>query len=99
MKSIQTICEYGRKYDCTIYFVHIGSKSALDQIQLEKNNGTKIFVETCPHYLTLSHETQDGYLAKVMPPIRTKNDVEYVWQSLQKNQSFSFPFLQNVLRP
>ena len=65
--------------------VHIGSKSALDQIQLEKNNGTKIFVETCPHYLTLSHETQDGYLAKVMPPIRTKNDVEYVWQSLQKN--------------
>ena len=85
VKSIQTICDYGRKYDCTIYFVHIGSKSALDQIQLEKNNGTKIFVETCPHYLTLSHETQDGYLAKVMPPIRTKNDVEYVWQSLQKN--------------
>ena len=85
VKSIQTICEYGRKYDCTIYFVHIGSKSALDQIQVEKKNGTKIFVETCPHYLTLSHDTQDGYLAKVMPPIRTKNDVEHVWQSLQKN--------------
>jgi len=85
-KSIKIICEYGRKYDCVIYFVHIGSKLALEQIQIEKNNGTKIFVETCPHYLTLSHETQDGYLAKVMPPIRTKNDVEYVWQSLQKNQ-------------
>jgi len=85
VKSIQTICEYGRKYDCTIYFVHIGSKLALDQIQIEKKNGTKIFVETCPHYLTLSHETQDGYLAKVMPPIRTKNDVQHMWQSIQKN--------------
>lgn len=86
VKSIKTICEFGRKYDCVIYFVHIGSKSALDQIKIEKNNGTRIFVETCPHYLTLSHETQEGYLAKVMPPIRTKNDVEHVWQSLQKNQ-------------
>ena len=86
VKSIQTISEYGRKYDCTIYFVHIGSKLALEQIQKEKQKGTKIFVETCPHYLTLSHENQTGYLAKVMPPIRTKNDVQSVWESIQKNE-------------
>ena len=86
VKSIQTICEYGRKYNCTIYFVHIGSKLALEQIQKEKQKGTKIFVETCPHYLTLSHETQTGYLAKVMPPIRTKNDVQYVWESIKSNE-------------
>ena len=85
-KAIETICEYGRNYDCTIYFVHIGSQLALEQIQKEKKKGTKIFVETCPHYLTLSHETQTGYLAKVMPPIRTKNDVEHVWQSIQNNE-------------
>ena len=85
-KSIQTICEYGRKYDCKIYFVHIGSKLALDKIKEEKQKGTKIFVETCPHYLTLSHETQDGYLAKVMPPIRTKNDIQSVWTALQNNE-------------
>ena len=86
VKSIQTICEYGRKYNCTIYFVHIGSKLALEQIQKEKQKGTKIFVETCPHYLTLSHETQTGYLAKVMPPIRTKNDVQSVWASIAANE-------------
>ena len=85
-KSIQIICEYGRKYDCKIYFVHIGSKLALDKIKEEKQKGTKIFVETCPHYLTLSHETQDGYLAKVMPPIRTKNDIQSVWTALQNNE-------------
>ena len=33
VKSIQTICEYGRKYDCKIYFVHIGSKLALEKIK------------------------------------------------------------------
>ena len=86
VKSIQTICEYARKYNCKIYFVHIGSKLALEKIKEEKLKGTKIFVETCPHYLTLSHETQTGYLAKVMPPIRTKNDMESVWSAIQNNE-------------
>ncbi|KER05282.1 dihydropyrimidinase protein, partial [Marine Group I thaumarchaeote SCGC AAA799-E16] len=36
----------------------------IEIIQEEKKLGTKIFVETCPHYLTLSYEKQDGYLAK-----------------------------------
>lgn len=85
-KAIKTVCKYGRDYDCTIYFVHIGSKRALDQINEEKQNGTKIFVETCPHYLTLSYEQQEGYLAKVMPPIRTAQDNAAIWDALYRNQ-------------
>ena len=85
-KSIKTISKFGRDYDCVIYFVHIGSERALLQIQEEKKLGTKIFVETCPHYLTLSYENQDGYLAKVMPPIRTENEQKAVWRALSSNQ-------------
>ncbi|KER07182.1 D-phenylhydantoinase protein [Marine Group I thaumarchaeote SCGC AAA799-E16] len=76
-KAIKTVSKFGRDYDCVIYFVHI---------QEEKKLGTKIFVETCPHYLTLSYEKQDGYLAKVMPPIRTENDRKAVWGALSANQ-------------
>lgn len=86
VKAIKTICKYGRDYDCVIYFVHIGSQRALQQISEEKQLGTKIFVETCPHYLTLSYEQQEGYLAKVMPPIRTKKDNEAVWHAVSNNQ-------------
>lgn len=50
-----------------------------------KKLGTKIFVETCPHYLTLSYEKQQGYLAKVMPPIRTENDRKAIWNALSTN--------------
>ena len=85
-KAIKTVCKFGREYDCVIYFVHIGSEEALLQIQEEKKLGTKIFVETCPHYLTLSHENQNGYLAKVMPPIRTENDKKAVWNALSNDQ-------------
>ena len=85
-KAIKTVSKFGRDYDCVIYFVHIGSKRALDQIEEEKKLGTKIFIETCPHYLTLSYEQQEGYLAKVMPPIRTKNDQKAIWDALSSNK-------------
>lgn len=86
VKAIKKISEFARDCNCTLYFVHIGSKGAMDQIQEEKKKGTKIFVETCPHYLTLSYEKQKGYTAKVMPPIRSKDDVLYVWKSIAENQ-------------
>jgi dihydropyrimidinase len=86
VKSIKTISKFARECGCTLYFVHIGSADALNQILEEKKNGTKIFVETCPHYLTLSYEKQEGYLAKVMPPIRTSKDVESVWNAIHDGQ-------------
>jgi dihydropyrimidinase len=85
VKAIKTVSKFGRDYNCVIYFVHIGSELALQQIQKERKLGTKIFIETCPHYLTLSHENQNGYLAKVMPPIRTNKDRESVWRALSNN--------------
>ena len=86
VKSIVTASNFARKAGCSLYFVHIGSKAALDTIDNEKKNGTKIHVESCPHYLTLSYESQKGYLPKVMPPIRSSQDVEYVWHSIQENK-------------
>ncbi|MGY5148833.1 MAG: dihydroorotase [Candidatus Nitrosopumilus sp. bin_68KS] len=84
-KAIKTVSKFGRDYNCVIYFVHIGSERALAQIEEERKLGTKIFVETCPHYLTLSYEKQQGYLAKVMPPIRTEKDSKAVWDALANN--------------
>ena len=84
-KSIKTISKFARDSNCILYFAHIGSRHALEQIGEERKNGTKIFVETCPHYLTLSHENQEGYLAKVMPPIRSKSDVLSVWNAINQN--------------
>jgi dihydropyrimidinase len=85
-KSIKTISKFARDSNCVLYFAHIGSWRALEQINEERKNGTKILTETCPHYLTLSHDKQEGYLAKVMPPIRSKDDVSSVWNALGKNQ-------------
>ena len=84
--SIKTISKLARDFNCVLYFAHIGSRTALQQINEERKNGTKIFTETCPHYLTLSYEKQEGYLAKVMPPIRSDDDVLAVWNAINANQ-------------
>ena len=81
-KSIKKVCEIAREYQTQLYFVHIGSAAALETIEQERKKGTKIFIETCPHYLTLSYEKQNGYLAKVIPPIRTKSDNEKIWSAM-----------------
>jgi len=83
IKSIKIVSKIAKKVGCTLYFVHIGSQGAINAIKNEKNSGAKIYVETCPHYLTLSFESQKGYLAKVMPPIRSLKDVEGIWKELQ----------------
>ncbi|WP_320416625.1 amidohydrolase family protein [Candidatus Nitrosotenuis chungbukensis] len=85
-KSIKKVCEIAREYGTTVYFVHIGSAVALDAIEQERKKGTKVLVETCPHYLTLSYEKQSGYLAKVMPPIRSSSDKEKIWNAISQKQ-------------
>ena len=81
-RAIKEMCGYARKYGCVVYFVHIGSKDALSQIAAERSLGTRIFVETCPHYMILNHESRSDYLAKVMPPIRTAADNDVVWEEM-----------------
>jgi len=82
IKAIRTVSRVAKKFGCTLYFVHIGSQGAMNAIRDEKMNGTKIHVETCPHYLTLSFDSQKGYLAKVMPPIRSSKDIDAIWKEV-----------------
>ena len=82
-ESISKIAVIGRKYGSNLYFVHIGSTAALDAILSEKEKGnSNLYIETCPHYLT--HTTEFAKLTgKVVPPIRSKSDVQSMWSALR----------------
>ena len=71
-----------RKFGSRLYFVHIGSRLALDSIlrQREKGNSS-IYIETCPHYLTHTDEFPH-LMGKVVPPLRTKEDTQSIWSGL-----------------
>lgn len=80
--TIAKVGSYAREFSSTIYFVHIGSGTALDSILTEKEKGNSIlYTETCPHYLTHTSDFSD-VTGKVVPPLRTKIDVQSMWFGL-----------------
>lgn len=81
--AIKKIMKAGRQYGTNMYFVHIGSNDALDTILHEKQlGGCNAYIETCPHYLTHSVD-YNNLRGKVVPPLRTKNDVASLWNAIK----------------
>jgi dihydroorotase len=60
-----------------VHLAHISTRESVELIAEAKKNGVQITAETCPHYLLWDEEMVRGYntLAKVNPPLRTKDDV------------------------
>ncbi|MFL6460859.1 MAG: dihydroorotase, partial [Nitrososphaeraceae archaeon] len=82
-ESIRKAARFANKFCSKLYFVHIGSTIALNAISAEKRKGnSNLFVETCPHYLTHTIDFDD-LKGKVVPPLRSKSDVLYLWSALQ----------------
>ncbi len=78
-KAIAKVGANAREFGSSIYFVHIGSGTALDSILTEKEKGnSNLYTETCPHYLTHTSDFFD-VTGKVVPPLRTKIDVQSMW--------------------
>ncbi len=81
--SVTKVCEIGRRFAGSLYFVHIGSTAALDAILAQREKGNLgVYVETCPHYLThtIDYESVNG---KVVPPLRSKSDLQSTWSALK----------------
>jgi dihydropyrimidinase len=81
--SIRKVAQMASACGTDLYFVHIGSSEALQAIVdcrvIYRNRS--FWAETCPHYLT--HTTEyDDLRGKVVPPLRSKNDVSMLWKAL-----------------
>jgi dihydroorotase len=70
-----------------IHFTHISTKQSLDFIREAKSRKVKVTCDTCPHYFTLTDEAVYGYnpLAKVNPPLRSKEHMDAVKEGLRNN--------------
>lgn len=70
-----------------LYIVHTTTKDALEAAESATRAGTKVYVETCPHYLMLTEEKYlqpNGRFFAMSPPLRSKKDNEALWLGLAK---------------
>ena len=72
--------------ECPLYVVHVSTAKGVELIRKAKEEGRKVYAETCPQYLTLTDSTLQkmGPLAKIGPPLRTEMDRLALWEAIQK---------------
>lgn len=60
-----------------LHISHISTKGSVQLIREAKGRGVHVTCETCPHYFILTEDAIGDYdtLAKVNPPLRTREDV------------------------
>ncbi|MCS6767509.1 MAG: dihydroorotase family protein [Candidatus Nitrosocaldus sp.] len=82
-KAIAFVTDVARRYGADLYIVHVGSSQAIDAVMEAKHSSRgRVYVETCPHYLT--HTYEFDLRGKVVPPLRSRDDVARVWDALKK---------------
>jgi allantoinase len=67
-----------------VHVVHLSAADALPTIRAARERGTRLTVETCPHYLTLTgDDVADGHTEfKCCPPIRDAGNRDLLWGAL-----------------
>jgi dihydroorotase len=68
-----------------VHLAHMSTKGSVELIRWGKERGINVTAEVCPHHISLTEESVDGYNtnAKMNPPLRTMEDVEVLRQAVK----------------
>lgn len=80
--AVQRAALVTREAGAPLYIVHTSSAAALDAAKAQRVAGGKLFIETCPHYLTHDVDWEGGIIGKINPPLREATDREALWRGL-----------------
>ena len=82
--AIGQVIEAARDTGARVHVLHLSSAEALPLLRKAKDDGLRITVETCPHYLFFDAESiPDGSTQfKCCPPIRERDNREELWRAL-----------------
>jgi dihydropyrimidinase len=69
---------------CPLYIPHMTAALGIEEVARARNLGYRVYAETCPQYLTLTHEDllRLGPLVKIGPPLRRESDRVALWRAL-----------------
>jgi dihydroorotase-like cyclic amidohydrolase len=82
--AINEVAVMARETSCPVNLLHLSSRKAVEAgVDVSSRYPEVNFLlEGTLHHLGLSNDMNLGQLAKVNPPIRSKEDVEFLWKSV-----------------
>lgn len=83
-KTVEDVLEVVKKTKKATHFCHISLQSELKLLHKAKEQGLPVTCGVTPHHLFLTDkdERRLGPFAKMRPPLRSKNDVTFLWKNL-----------------
>ena len=84
LEAIRRACYWARVACGNLHVVHVSIAEGLEEVARAREEGASVTAETCPHYLFFDHSDFErlGPAAKCAPPLRSRDDVEALWEAV-----------------
>lgn len=88
LEAIHRACYWADVTGGNLQVLHVSIAEGVRHITGFKEKGTHVTTETCPHYLYFDHQDFEeiGPAAKCAPPIRSRDNVEALWELVFSGQ-------------
>jgi dihydropyrimidinase len=86
-ETIQMVSFYARRIGTPVYIFHVSGSDALSAVREARSTGSRVFAETCTHYLALDEGVfagPDAWRYVISPPIRSKSDRDDLWRAISE---------------
>ncbi|MCD6340847.1 MAG: dihydroorotase family protein [Desulfurococcales archaeon] len=82
--AITRVIEVAKYLNAKVHIAHVSSALGAKVIKEAKAGGIRVTAETCPQYLYFTRDdvVRWGNYLKITPSLKSKSDVNYLWQSL-----------------
>jgi dihydroorotase-like cyclic amidohydrolase len=77
--AIQTALYLAKIAGAHLYVVHLSSKQGLEVVRNARRQGMRFTVETTTPYLGIASDDPNGFLVKMVPPVRSKDHHDALW--------------------
>ncbi len=85
-EAIHRAGEIAREAGVPIYFVHVTSKRGLEAARAVKRKHPQTYVETLCDFLSLEDSSSRGAVLKQVPPLRSRESVDALWEGFQRGK-------------
>lgn len=82
--AIQTALYLAKVAGAHLYVVHLSSRQGLEVVRNARRQGLRFTVETTTPYLGIASDDPNGFLVKMVPPVRTKDHHDALWQGFRE---------------
>jgi dihydroorotase-like cyclic amidohydrolase len=80
--AIQTAVYLAKLAGAHLYVVHLSSKQGLEAVKSARREGARFTVETTSPYLGICSDDPNGFLAKMVPPVRGHEHGAALWSAV-----------------